>query len=216
VQAWLRDHGLVAAFAPSPNSAVYTYVHGDVLDLSKASDFYQWEAAVAEALDGYVERLRGSQYKLKNGFETSLQSLPLFLSGQPLQPADDLAHALFQMAQIWARRRYVDSWPGDWRCTRSEALSNEWKQKERSLRHRIRALDRPFLAGLDARWFPLYLSPRPTNCRDTQRGLWHRVQGDWLDGKLEKHRLHRQPSQLHKKTDLVSMKRLTKQLFCAV
>jgi hypothetical protein len=119
-----------AAKAPnrSANSAVYTYIHGDVLDLSKASDFYQRQAAVAEALAGYVERLPGSKYRLKNGFETSLRSLPFFLNGQPLQPADDLAHSLFRMAELWARRKYVDSWPGDWRCTRSEALSNEWKQ----------------------------------------------------------------------------------------
>ncbi len=106
-----------------------SYVHGNVIDLSNASDFYQREAAVAETLDDYVERLPSVKYKLKNGFDTYFdRSLPVFLSGLPLQPADALAHSLFQIAHSWATGMYVGSLPGDWRCTRSEALKNEWKQ----------------------------------------------------------------------------------------
>jgi hypothetical protein len=111
------------------NPTVYTYVHGAVLDLSKASDFYQREAAVAEALADYVERLPGSQYSLKNGFDAFFrQSLPLFLAGNPLQPADALADSLFRIARARANSMCVDSLPGDWRCTRTEALTSEWKQ----------------------------------------------------------------------------------------
>jgi len=106
-----------------------SYVHNNILDLSKASDFYQREAAVTEALADYVERLRGSQYKLKNGLDTCFhRSLSIFLAGCPLQPADALAHTLFRVARAWANSRYADSLPGDWRCTRPDALSNEWKQ----------------------------------------------------------------------------------------
>jgi hypothetical protein len=66
---------------------------------------------------------------INNGFDAFFhQSLPIFLSGLPLEPADALAHSLFRIAQAWANSRYVDSLPGDWRCTRPEALSNEWKQ----------------------------------------------------------------------------------------
>jgi hypothetical protein len=106
-----------------------SYVHGNVLDLSKASDFYQREAAVAEVLAEYVERLPGPRYKLKNGFDAFFhQSWAFSLLSHSSQPADALAHSLFKTAQAWTHSKYVDSWPGDWRCTRTEALSNEWKQ----------------------------------------------------------------------------------------
>jgi hypothetical protein len=108
---------------------VKSYLHDNILDLSKASDFFQREAEVAEALGDYVERLPAAKYKLKNGFETFFhRSLPIFLSGIPLKPADALADSLFRIAQAWANGLYVDSLPGDWRCTRSEALTNEWKK----------------------------------------------------------------------------------------
>jgi hypothetical protein len=104
-------------------------VHGNVLDLSKASDFYQRKAAVAEALADYVERLPGQRYKLKNGFDAFFHhSWAFFLPGHSSQPADALADSLCRIAQAWANSRYVDSLPGDWRCTRTEALRNEWKQ----------------------------------------------------------------------------------------
>jgi hypothetical protein len=104
-------------------------VHGDILDLSKASDFYQREAAVAESLADYVKRLPGPQYKLKNGFDASFHhTLPLLLAQCPLQPADALADSLFRIARAWANSMCVGSLPGDWRCTRPEALSYEWKQ----------------------------------------------------------------------------------------
>src|SRR5579859_3838959 len=64
------------------------YVHGNVLDVSQASTFYQKEAAVVEVLTNYVEKLPGSRYKLKNGFDTFFHgSLPVFLAGHPAQPA---------------------------------------------------------------------------------------------------------------------------------
>jgi hypothetical protein len=59
-------------------------------------------------------------------------------------------------------------------------------------------LDRLFLAGPDARQFCLCPSPMPTNRPDARRGLWRRVQGDWSDGRPEKHRLHQRPSQLRR------------------
>lgn len=123
-------------------------MHGNVLDLSKASDFYQRLAAVAEALADDVERLPGAQYKLKNGFDTFFrQSLPLFLTRPPSQPADALAYSLFRMAQARANHRYVDSLPGDWSCTRSAALSNEWKQSWKRMQaedwHALREMSSP-------------------------------------------------------------------------
>ena len=45
-----------------------SYVHYNTLDSSQASDFYQRLAAVTEALTDHVERLPGSQYRLKSGF----------------------------------------------------------------------------------------------------------------------------------------------------
>src|SRR4051812_21303397 len=57
------------------------YVHGNVVDVSQASTFYQKEAAVVEVLTNYVEKLPGSQYKLKNGFDTFFHgSLPVLLA----------------------------------------------------------------------------------------------------------------------------------------
>jgi hypothetical protein len=100
-----------------------SYVHGNVLDLSKASDFYRREAAVAEVLADYVELLPGSRVRLKNGFDACFHhSWALFPAGEP-SPADALAHSLFRIAQAWANSQYVDSLPGDWRCTRTEAYS---------------------------------------------------------------------------------------------
>jgi hypothetical protein len=106
-----------------------SYVQGNIIDLSKASSFFQKEAAVAEVLTDYVEKLPHSRYRLKNGFDAFFHgSLPVFLANHPAQPADALADSLFRVAKAWANGRYVDSLPGDWRCTRTEALSNEWKQ----------------------------------------------------------------------------------------
>ena len=51
----------------------------------------------------------------------------------------------------------------------------------------------------------------PTNRPDARRGLWRRVQGDWSDGRLEKHRLHQRPSQLRRNMCPLSMKWMTKQ-----
>lgn len=106
-----------------------SYVHDNILDLSTASDFYQRLVAVTEALTDHVERLPGSRYKLKSGFDAFFrQSFRLFLAGDPSQPADALAYSFFRMAQAWANSMHVDSLPGDWSCTGTEALRNEWKQ----------------------------------------------------------------------------------------
>lgn len=128
-----REEASVPSALPKPSRdlrerILKSYVHDNVLDLSKASEFYQREAAVTESLVDCVERLPGSQYRLKDGFAAFFhRSLSLFLAGHPLQPADALADSLFRLAQAWANRRYIDSLPGDWRCTRIEALREEWK-----------------------------------------------------------------------------------------
>jgi hypothetical protein len=105
------------------------YVHGNVLDLSKASEFYRKEAAVAVALTDYVECLPRSRYRLKNGFDVFFHgSLPKLLANHPAQPADALADSLFRLAQAWAEIKHVDSLPGDRRSTSNEVLNDEWKQ----------------------------------------------------------------------------------------
>jgi hypothetical protein len=80
-----------------------SYVHDGTLDLSAASDFYQRLAAVTEALTDHVQRLPGSQYKLKSGFDAYFrQSFHLFLGIDPSQqPADALAYSFLRMAQAW-------------------------------------------------------------------------------------------------------------------
>jgi hypothetical protein len=108
---------------------IKSYFRDNVLDLSEASDFYKREAAVTEELGDCVQRLHGERFKLKGVFGVSFRRcFPLFLSDVPADPPDALAHSLFRMAQQWANSSYANSLPGDWRCTRPEALSGEWRQ----------------------------------------------------------------------------------------
>lgn len=102
------------------------YVHEDVLNLSQASEFYQNEAAVAGALTDYVECLPGSRYKLKNDFDAFFRdSLPVFLAGNPLQPADALADSFFRIARHWAETKHAAALLGNRRSVSKEAVDSE-------------------------------------------------------------------------------------------
>jgi hypothetical protein len=104
-------------------------VNDNVLDLSKASNFFQNEAAVAEVLTHYVEKLPDSRYRLKNGFDVYFRrSLPLWLAGQQAEPADALADSLLRLAKFWAEQLRVDSLPGDRHSSPFAAADSEWKQ----------------------------------------------------------------------------------------
>jgi hypothetical protein len=112
-----------------PKKLLHSYLHDNVLDLTKASDFYQKEAAVTEVLTNHIERLPQSRYKLKNGFDAFFrESLPLSLARHPEQPADALADSLLRLARSWVEIMRVDSLPGDWQSISTAALNSEWKQ----------------------------------------------------------------------------------------
>jgi hypothetical protein len=120
----------VQKYSPDLHTRILNaHVDDNVLDLSKASDFYQKEAAVAEVLADYVEKVPDSRYRLKNGFEAFFRgSLQVFLARHPAQPADALADALFQLARRWAELMRVDSLPGDRHTSPFAAFDSEWQQ----------------------------------------------------------------------------------------
>jgi hypothetical protein len=79
-------------------------INGNVIDVSGASDFYKKKAEVANLLENFVERCPDSHYRLKNQFDRYfLASLPVFLRGHPMGPADVLADAVFFLGRQWAR-----------------------------------------------------------------------------------------------------------------
>jgi hypothetical protein len=123
----------VALHRPKPSQDVrkgisHPCVHGNVVDVSKASSFFQKEAAIAEVLTNHVEKLPQSRYLLKNGFENFFFNNLDFVLNREAEPADAIAHSLFRLAQHWVETTYVDSLPGEGSSVSSAALDREWKR----------------------------------------------------------------------------------------
>jgi hypothetical protein len=80
---------------------------GNVIDLSGASKFYRKKANVATLLEGFVEPLPNSQFRLDNGFDSFfLGNLRLFLTGTSGSVSDSIAEALFRLGRQWAKTDY--------------------------------------------------------------------------------------------------------------
>src|SRR4051794_21397337 len=87
--------------------AVAKLMRGNVIDLSGASKFYKQKANVATLLDGFVEPLPNSCFRLDRGFESYfLLNLHLLLRSPLHSVADSVAEALFVLGRQWARIDY--------------------------------------------------------------------------------------------------------------
>jgi len=82
-------------------------LRGNVIDLSGASKFYLRRANVATLLEGFVEPLPNSHFRLANGFDRYfIGNLRLFLTGTSESVSDSIAEALFRLGRQWAKTDY--------------------------------------------------------------------------------------------------------------
>ena len=87
--------------------SVAKLIHGTIIDLSAASNFYRKRANVAALLEGFVEPLPSSRFRLANGFDSYFfGNLPLFLKGTLGSVSDSVADALFRLGRQWAKIDY--------------------------------------------------------------------------------------------------------------
>ena len=87
--------------------AVAKLLRGNVIDLSGASKFYRQKANVAALLEGFVDRLPNSHFRLANGFDRYfIRNLRLFLTGTSGSVSDLIAEALFRLGRQWAKTDY--------------------------------------------------------------------------------------------------------------
>jgi hypothetical protein len=109
--------------------AVAELLCGNVIDLSGASNFYRKKANVATLLEGFVEPLPNSHFRLANGFDSFfLHNLHLFVRGTSGSVSDSMAEALFRLGRQWAKIDYgrlpIASIPSD------EFLRGVWSGAE--------------------------------------------------------------------------------------
>jgi hypothetical protein len=71
------------------------------------SKFYRKKANIATLLEGFVEPLPNSHFRLANGFDLyCLGNLRFFLTGTPRSVAGSIAEALFYLGRQWAKTDY--------------------------------------------------------------------------------------------------------------
>ena len=93
-----------STWPPLPTPMNDLILSGNVIDLSQASYFFRRKAECCTELKGMFEALPNFRYRLKEPFRSFFAvNLPLCVRDTPLQPADALAQALFELGQYGAK-----------------------------------------------------------------------------------------------------------------